>query len=53
MSIERHQISAETAEAIVSEIEMLPSFNQKSAYDMGARDMKSAIIKTVRGMVKK
>ena len=50
---DRQKIYEQIIESIVDTIEIMPSFNQKSAYDMGARDMRFAIIREIQGLVKK
>ena len=49
-SEEYEQVMEETKERIVTRIELLPSFNQKSAFDMGARAMKEAVIREIQNL---
>jgi hypothetical protein len=47
---EYERVKKEIVDAVLLRIELLPSFNQKSAYDMGARDMKNAIVREVKAL---
>jgi len=44
------KIQDQIIESVLDRIEQMPDFNQKSAYDMGAREYKSAVVKLVKGM---
>ena len=47
---DRQKIIEQIIDSVVDAVDNLPSFNQKSAYDMGSRDMRYAIIKEIQGL---